>query len=330
MKLNFKKVLGLTLLIILIFAGYFFIGSAPRPSQITWGVNFSQKHSRDLGLEWKKNYSALLQDLKIRNLKILVHWDLIEPAPEKYDFKDLDWQIEQAEDYNAKLILVIGMKVGRWPECHIPEWAKKLTKKEQQERILSLLEKIVLRYRDSKAIKYWQIENEPFFYFGECPWYDKNFLKKEIDLVRLLDFRNRPIIISDSGEYSPWIRAARYGDIVGITMYRKVWVRRFKIYSSVFLPPVYYWRKSLFIQKLFGKKVICVELQAEPWGPVLLYDLPLKEQKKTMDFKQFQKNIRYAKNTGFDEFYLWGAEWWYWLKEKHKSPEFWNEAKKLF
>ena len=30
------------------------------------------------------------------------------------------------------------------------------------------------------------------------------------------------------------------------------------------------------------------------------------------------------------EFYLWGAEWWYWMKEKQNKPEIWDEAKKLF
>ena len=49
-----------------------------------------------------------------------------------------------------------------------------------------------------------------------------------------------------------------------------------------------------------------------------------------MDLERFQKNIKFAKKTGLDEFYLWGAEWWYWLKTKHDKPEIWEEAKKLF
>jgi hypothetical protein len=45
------------------------------------------------------------------------------------------------------------------------------------------------------------MENEPFFSFGQCPKIDQDFLKKEIELVRLLDPINQ-IIISDSGEFS--------------------------------------------------------------------------------------------------------------------------------
>jgi hypothetical protein len=63
---------------------------------------------------------------------------------------------------------------------------------------------------------------------------------------------------------------------------------------------------------------------------VLLYDSPIEEQKKTMDLEQFKKNIEFAKKTGLDEFYLWGSEWWYWLKEKHNDSGIWEEAKKLF
>ncbi|MDO8436291.1 MAG: endo-1,4-beta-xylanase [bacterium] len=324
------KIFFVILILFLILAGYFFIGSPPKAKEITWGVNFSQKHAADLGLDWKKNYSALLDDLGAKNIKLAVHWDLIEPKEGDYNLEDLDWQIKTAEDKGVKLLLVIGMKTPRWPECHIPGWAKGLDKEQQQERILNLIEQIVVRYRGSTAINMWQVENEPFFPFGECPWVDKNFLKKEIDLVKSLDYQKRPVVISDSGEGSFWLTAAKLGDIVGTTMYKKVWVNQLGIYITYPFNPTFYWRKAQIIKKLFKKEVIVVELQAEPWGPKLLYDSPLEEQKKTMNLEQFKYNIEFAKKTGFKEFYLWGAEWIYWLKEKQNKPEIWNEAKKLF
>ena len=113
-------------------------------------------------------------------------------------------------------------------------------------------------------------------------------------------------------------------------MYRKVWVRQLGIYFKYPLTPAFYYRKAQVIKKLFKKEVISVELQAEPWGPKLLYDSPVEEQIKTMNLEQFKKNIEFAKGTGFKEFYLWGAEWWYWMKEKQNQPDIWNEAKKLF
>ena len=80
------------------------------------------------GLDWKETYLALLDDLKVKNLKIAAHWDLIEPQDGVYDFADLDWQLEQARLHNAKVMLAIGMKTPRWPECHVPEWAKNIGK----------------------------------------------------------------------------------------------------------------------------------------------------------------------------------------------------------
>jgi hypothetical protein len=109
-----------------------------------------------------------------------------------------------------------------------------------------------------------------------------------------------------------------------------VWFHQLEAYISYPFPPIFYARKAKIIEKLFNKEVINVELQAEPWGPKLLYDSPLSEQEKTMNLEQFRKNIEFAKQTGFKEFYLWGAEWWYWMKEKQEQPEIWQEAKKLF
>jgi len=319
------------LILFLLTVSFFFIGNSPRPEKITWGINFSQKHAENLGLNWKETYLALLDDLKVKNIKLITHWDLIEPNKDDYRFEDLDWQIKKAEDYNAKILLVIGMKTGRWPECHEPDWARNQKSKiKNQKLLLEYIEKIMNRYKDSKAIGAWQIENEPFFPFGECPWVDEKFLKKEIEQVQSLDIKKRPIVISDSGEGSFWIRAARFGDIIGTTMYKKVWFHQLGFYLSYPFPPIFYWRKTQLIKKLFGKKVICIEFQAEPWGPKLLYDSPLEEQEKTMNLEQFRQNIEFAKKTGLDTFYLWGGEWWYWLKEKQGKPEIWNEAKKLF
>ena len=330
MKKIFKISLIIFLFLLLIFAGYLLIGKTEPAKEITWGVNFSQKHAQNLGLDWKETYLALLNDLGTENLKVAAHWDLIEPKEGEYYFEDLDWQIKEAENRGAKILLVIGMKTPRWPECHIPEWAQNLNKEEQQERILKLVEEIVLRYRDLEAIWAWQVENEPFFPFGDCPWVDKEFLKKEINLVKALDLRGRPAIITESGEFPLWIMAARFGDMVGVTMYKKVWVHQIEIYFTYPFPPVFYHRKAEVVRKLFGKEVICVELQAEPWGPKLLYDSSLEEQAKTMNLEQFRKNIEFAKKTGLKEFYLWGGEWWYWMKEKQNKPEIWQEAQKLF
>jgi len=329
-----KKVLKYFLFGFLIFLSFFifylFVGKTKPAEKIEWGVVFSQKHAQLLGLDWKKTYLQILEDLKAKNLKIITHWDLIEPKNNQFNFEDLDWQIKEAEKRNAKIILVIGMKTGRWPECHIPKWItqnSKLKSQNYENEILDFLPTIIKRYKDSKAIFAWQVENEPFFPFGECPKIEKNFVKKEIELVRSLD--KRPIIFGDSGEFSFWIEAARLGDIVSTTLHRRVYFKEFERYITYPFPPVYYWRKAKLIEFFFKKKVIIGELQAEPWCKNLIYNCDLKEQEITMDFKKFKENIDFAKKTGLDTIYLWGVEWWYWLKEKG-DERILNEAKTLF
>jgi len=332
-SIKVKIFLAVIIVILLITLGYLLLGSAPKQDDIIWGVNFSQMGAESLKLDWKKTYLALMDDLGVKNIKLITNWNFVEGDKKGDDFfDDIDWQIRQAEIRNVKLIYVLGIKTGRWPECHDPKWARQLSVKDEQAELLKYLEKVVLRYKGSKAITAWQVENEPLFNFGECPWYDKKFLKQEIALVKSLD-DSRQIISSDSGEQSSWFNIASVADKVGATMYRKVWFHindTVGFYVDSPFPPVYYYHKAQIIKSVFGKEVICVELQAEPWASKLFYDIPLAEQEKTMNLKQFNSNIEFAKKTGLKEFYLWGAEWWYWLKQDQNRPEIWNQAKLLF
>ncbi|MCU0652978.1 MAG: beta-galactosidase [Candidatus Pacebacteria bacterium] len=328
MRKKFKAILVITVLGLATVLLYLI--PMPMAKKIEYGLVFSQKHSQNMGLDWRANYLALLDDLKVKNLKLSAHWDLLEPQAGIYDYSGMDWQIEQARLRDAKVMLVIGMKTPRWPECHIPGWAKDIGKEEQQKKILEMLENVVRHYKDDPAVAAWQVENEPLFAFGECPWTDKDFLVKEVALVRSLDGQNRPVVISDSGEGSSWFAAAKIGDIVGVTMYRRVYFKEFKSYVTYPIPPLFYGLKAKLIDLVFKKHVICVELQAEPWCANQLYDCNGAESEKTLSLEQFRNNIEYAKKTGFDAFYLWGAEWWYQAKILNNDPSFWEEAKKIF
>lgn len=330
MKKILKKILFVVLILFLFLIAYFSIGSVQPAENITWGVNFSQKQANLFGLDWQTLYLALLEDLEFKNIKIATHWDLIEREKGVYDFSDLDWQIETAGNYGAKVILVIGMKTPRWPECHMPGWTDYMIKEEQQASILDLVSQIVNRYKDSNSVIAWQVENEPFFPYGDCPWTDKAFLKKEIAQVKSLD-NERLVSVSDSGEYSTWFTAAQLSDFVSSTLHRKVWYKEFKIYVDYFwFRPIYYARKAGLISFLFDKKVIIGELQAEPWcSHILPTNCSSEEQLRTMDLEKLKDNVKFARETGLDEIYFWGGEWWYWLREKQDSPQIWEEVKKI-
>lgn len=325
-----KYILWLFSVVAIAFIAYFFVGFTYPADDMTWGVNFSVKQTEFLELDAEETYLALLDDLGARNVKIAVYWDLIEKEKGKYDFEELDWQIKEAEKRDAKVILAVGMKVPHWPECHLPQWARDMDKYGQQMAILDMLREVVSRYKDSPALYAWQVENEPLLQFGACPWYDEDFWRREIAFVKIND-EDHPVVTTDSGELSFWIRSSLSGaDIVGVTTYEKVWQQQLHMYVNYIFPPVFYHRRAEIAKGLFGRDVIGTELQAEPWCANSIMNSSLKEQAKTMDLKQFKKNVEFARKTGIDTFYFWGAEWWYYMKETNDDPSIWDEAKKLF
>lgn len=333
-----KKIIRIFILLILVlilfglgFLAFLFIGQAPPAEKIDWGVSFSQLFAEKLDLDWRVAYQSILDDLQVKKLRLIAYWPMIELKPGEYFFDDLDWQIEQAAVRGSEVILVIGIKVPRWPECHIPDWAHQLTDLEKQERILLMLEQIISHYQNNQAIKIWQIENEPFLgSFGECPFINKDFLRQEVALVRGSDLNRRPIMITASGELTSWIETALEGDILGTSLYRIIWTDILNDHFKYPIPAIFYYRRAQLVRWLTDvDRVILAELQGEPWSHLQIYETTREEQNKSMDLEKFKEIIEYTRKTGSSEVYFWGAEWWYWLKEKHNDDSFWQQVQQL-
>lgn len=324
-----RKRLLIILLALSLFTLVIFFLYSPNNTKVTYGVTFSKDFSQYLGLNWRENYLAILDDLKVKNLRLPIYWTEIEPQRGEYHFENVDWQIEEAQRRNVKIILVVGQKQPRWPECHIPIWVKSLSEEEREAEIKETLNTVINRYKNYSAVVSWQVENEPFLPYGECPKFDEDLLDKEIETVRETD-PSRSLIVTDSGELSTWYDAANKADILGTTLYRIVWNEKLG-YVHYPISSIIYRLKAAFITYITDiKKIIIVELQAEPWGPKTILETPLEEQYKSMNAEQFRKNIEYVNEVRFSEAYLWGSEWWYWLKTQKGDPSLWNEAKKVF
>ena len=297
-------------------------------SDYTWGITFSKTFSQDMGLDFRDVYTSMLEDLNPDVVRLPLYWKDIEPQEGVYLFDDYDWMISEAKKNNVKLVLAVGQKLPRWPECQIPEWTDPLSKEQKKEEIIHLIDKIVRRYGDFDNIYAWQVENEPFLHFGKCDRFNRDFLDEEIETVRLLD-PSRPIMMTDSGELGTWFSATKRADIFGTSVYRIIWNKYFG-YFEYPLPPNFFWFKANLLRIFYpDKPIIISELQMEPWGPKMIYETPLSEQEISMNLDQFHSNIEYAKKTGFKEIYLWGVELWYWMKEKHDQPELWEATKEL-
>jgi len=334
-KLFVLKIVGVAVLVTLATALGFFAyfnlpGPAPR-EDVALGVTFSQRYARDLGVDWKKAYIAVLDDLGVRKLRIPIYWDIVERDRGAYDFSDTDWMLDEAAKRGAEVVLVVGQREPRWPECHIPEWVKSEGNGAYREaRLTDFVGTAVTRYRDSKALAVWQVENEPFVtFFGECPPLSRDFFDNEIAYVKAID-PSRPILITDSGEFSTWTAAAARGDILGTTMYRKVY-NPSQGYVTYPIGPNYYRFKAELLRLFMGKdRFIVAELQAEPWANGWVADKSVEEQYETMNPELLREYVDYARRVGFSEAYLWGAEWWYWLKDVKGESAVWDTAKELF
>ena len=300
----------------------------PQNNDTTFGVTFSPRYAEAFGVDWHEAYRAILSDLGVRNFRLSAYWDSTEPDEDGYYFDDLDYQLDQAARHNAHVLLAVGRKLPRWPECHEPEWVKDFQKSEFDQKLLDYVTVVVNRYKDNPALSRWQVENEVLFPFGICSHpYDLALLKKEIDLVRSLDPKHE-VVVTDSGEWTPWMPLALYGDILGVSMYREAWNTFLHSHIPFPIKEGWYQLRASMIGH-WKKSIIVTELQAEPWAGKPVEQMGPDESMLLMPLDKIKENVRFARNVGFPEVYLWGVEWWYWLLTQDQ-PEIWEGMKEIF
>lgn len=301
------------------------------PERIAYGVSFSKYYADELGIPWKEAYLSTLDELKVNKLRLAAYWPMVEPQKDEPNFEDLDFQMNEARARDANIILAVGQRLPRWPECHTPPWAKGLPREDQQKEILAYISLVVERYRSYENITYWQVENEPFlsvFAKEQCGDLDQDFLREEIALVKALD-PERPVLVTDSGNLGLWHGAWRLGDVFGTSMYLYLWNPELGEVKSLYKPSFYKAKKNLMTLFFGAKKSILIELSLEPWLLEPTAAAPLELQLARMGMDKFTEVLDFAKYSGFDEQYLWGVEWWYFMRAQG-HPEYWEKAKELF
>lgn len=313
----------------------FFIYKPQVQEDITYGVTFSNKYATDIDLDWKEMYIAMLDDLGVKNLRLIAYWDDIEETKDVYNFEDIIWQLDEARARDVQVIMTIGRKVPRYPECFEPQWWKDLDEQEFKEiELLEYIKVATNRLKEYDNIKMWQVENEPFFPFGEChPEIKKKMVSREIDLVKSID--DRPIMVQDSGEGGFWFPSYQQGDYLGISMYRRIWYDFWQLFLGNFIYfeyPLAHWTYKIKADLTLvpPERIIVTELQGEPWGPTINHKLSEREKNKTMSRHHFLDTISYSQKAGFKEYYIWGVEWWYWEKFYNNNPFYYDTAKALF
>ena len=302
------KILGYSsggiILCVLLLWGYTNIPIKTPEKDFSLGTTFSLHYATEIGLDWQKVYVAMLEDLGVRKVRLPVYWNRIEEKEGTYDYTQVDWQVRMAEKYDAKLIMVVGQKVPRWPECFIPEWAQDDTEKKRA-ALLRFITKTITRYENSLAVVAWQVENEPFLPYGICPSFDKDFLDQEIAVARGAD-PSRPIVVTDSGELSIWVPTAKRADIFGTTMYRTVYTQEYGYYEYPVGPRFFQLKRALIRMIADQQNAIVIELQGEPWLAGVTTEASLDDQLENLNAKKLRENGLFARHSGLSEANLSG------------------------
>lgn len=273
-----------------------------------YGVSFSLKQCRNFGLDPHATLDWLIAQ-GWRRFRLMSYWDLHEPSPGKYNFDELDWQLETIAKAGGTVTLALGAKQPRWPEYHWPGWALKLSKPERDQALLMYLEQVIKRYKHHKVIISYQLENEALLQgFGEHIEIDRQRLRREFSLVSHID-PNRPILISTSNGWGIPLRRP-LPRMVGFSFYPIMFQKGG--YRRTVQQPWLHRLRKLIIRLVLRRQVFVHELQCEPWGPTAIWKMPAEEQAKSMSISQIRQNIAAAQKIGAYPIDLWGGEWWYW------------------
>lgn len=307
-----------------------------RSKPLEQGVSFIPDYAQSLGLDPQNTMDAL-NGIGVRHYRLVSYWSDAEQTQGHYDFSQLDWQFEKAEHANAKIILTLGLRQPRWPECHMPDWARALPPEQWHAELADYMTAVVNRYKDSPALESYQLENEYFLKgFGICEQIagsmTRERLVNEYDMVKKLDPAH-PVIVGRSNNALGYPLGQPQPDEFSISVYKRVWDANVSKRYLEYPWPAWYYGWLAGSQKILtGKDMMIGELQAEAWPPnhQSIQETPLAEQNKSMSAERLADRFQYGRATGMRQIYLWGAEYWYYRMVVLHDPSLWKVAEKEF
>lgn len=307
---------------------------ASKPLQL--GVSFIPDYAQSLGVDPQQTMDALINN-GVKQFRLVSYWSDGEATKGNYNFSQLDWEFKTAEAHHATIILTLGLRQPRWPECHMPDWANGEAPLVRQSQLQQYMQAVINRYKDSPSLQSYQLENEFFLKgFGSCDAIpgaeDRSHLVSEYKLVKKLDAKH-PVIIGRSNNSLGWPIGQPQPDEFSVSIYKRVWdagvTRRYLEYPQ---PGWFYGFLAGWEKIVNHRDMIIGELQAEAWPPrgQNIQDISLEEQNKSISPERLKARIGYGKATGMKQIELWGAEYWYYREVKLHDPSLMNVAKQEF
>lgn len=309
------------------------------------GTTFSQLQCYYMGLDYRETFKRICS-LGLNRIRLCSYWHEIEPHENQFDFTALDWLLEESHNQGIEIVLTVGMKAPRWPEFHFPDWIKarydtssSKTPLDQRspaiaDRTLNLIRQVVNHSRNAPALKYWQVENEPFTRLditgGRFLSYE--FVRREVELVRSLLLPSQKLVLTNAislpsanaaEDEQAFQESMALADAVGINVYSKVPAGNSFFYlqpSETYWERLSAWRDNLALN---GREDWIAEAQAEPWEPNQLVAMG-KANYPSSSPRQATILVNALSKLGYSTVMLWGCEYWYWSKKNGRNLWWWT------
>jgi hypothetical protein len=326
------------------------------------GMSFRPPQIATLGLELESTFKKLMA-YPFQLVRLGAYWNRIEPAPGVFDTRELDWQVDTAEQAGKEIVLCVGpLKTFGYPEFFAP--AHRLPGALPEHRLIkpseyaSLLEattefasRIVDRYKLRPSVMAWQVEHEAVDPLGmEHSWrLHESFVEREVEAVRRAD-PSRPIVLNGflpvtlPVRLSQWFQtrdqgdslavAQRHADIVGIDYYPRhalLSLGERTLYLDGSRSPWQHARRTQLFDwaRTTRRRLMITEGQAEPWEAVTTPPNPHAQgmysclPEHVID--NYNRWMRWSRQAEFalDAYLFWGAEYWT-LRDQSGDPSYFD------
>lgn len=325
--------------------------SAPveRRGATALGVSFRPPQIAALGLDLASTFTKLVA-YPFQVMRLGAYWNRIERAAGIFDTRELDWQIDVAEQAGKQIVLCVGpLKTFGYPEFFVPAHRlgqglpeHTLVKPSDYAPLLQaaqeFAERIVDRYKPRSGVVAWQVEHEAVDPLGiEHSWrLHESFVAAEVAAVRRAD-PSRPILMNGflpvtlPVRLAQWFQtrdqgdslsvAQRQADIVGIDYYPRHALARLgqtTLYLDGARSPWHAARRKQLFEwaRTPGRRLMVTEGQAEPWEAVTTPPNPAAQGMYSCLPEQVIDNynqwMRWSRQAGvsLQAYLFWGAEYW--------------------
>ena len=274
------------------------------PSAPLAGFSYSPLTSQKAGRDPATDLTRLLDATRPDLVRLPIYWDTVQPSADRLDFTSVDVLMKVVAKHNRRtgdhtqVVLTIGARNFLYPELHSPDWAGPraqpyLDQVQSGTAYRAYIDTSITRYRSSRLLYAWQVENEPLDTVGNNFTGDDRIttaqLQWEIGEVHRLDPAHEavtttydglnvtidmlqlwtPMLLSRFGPNGHPEQALAAGDALGLDLYLDGPSVPFRRVTSLNLrsewkeQAVAFWADRAQAR---GKDLWLAEMQAQPWS----------------------------------------------------------------